>query len=69
MNTPTEEQHKNLTTLYNWLKEDKDVPSEINNYHKSVCLWTVIKAMKIKKYSEGEREILNSIVEQYNKTN
>lgn len=65
--TPTEEQHINLTTLYNWLKEDKDVPDEIYHYHKSLCLWTVIKVMKIKKYSEGERNILNCTIEEYNK--
>ena len=63
----TEEQHKNLVTLYNWLKEDKDVPDEIYHYHKSFCLWVVMKAMKMKRYSEGDRNILNCTIDEYNK--
>ena len=69
MNTLTEEQNKNIKTLYNWLKEGKDVPDVIHNKSSGLCLFQVIKTMRTKRYNEVERKLLNSIVEQYNKTN
>lgn len=67
MNILTDEQYNHIVTLYNWLKEDKDITDAIHIYKKSVCLFQIRKVMETKKYTDIERKLLNYIVKEYNK--
>ena len=62
----TEEQYLNLTKLYKWLEDGKDLPEKVELL-KDYFTVLVESFMNRKEYDGGKRERLNQLVDEYNK--
>lgn len=62
----TEEQWENLTKIYKWLDDGKDLPEKVELL-KDYFTVLVESVMNRKEYCGGKRERLNRLVEEYNK--